>query len=380
MWSHYDLALDYVGGLGYYSAEGLGFHNVEQFDVDQKITWKRGELGLRDSFSYMPEGSFGGSYGSEDGLGQGLGGGVPGTFWGGTAFGSLGQVPRIMNLSLADVTEYLSPKSSVTAAVGYGFVHYTGNTDVQGISFLGSTQLSAQGGYDHVLGPHDQIAILYGYQQFGFSVSGYSFHSNIAQLMWGHRISGRMDFVAGAGPQFTGLSQEGSTTNQISVAGKAAFRYRFPKTMLSLSFQRFNTSGSGFFTGAETENAVLSASRPLSRVWSLTTDLGYAHNRREVPLSPQQQITCEFAALSSTICPGVIANTFDYGYAGVAVHRMLGRSFHLFASYQFNQLWFDPSFCGVTVTGASLAPCNRTSNRQVGTIGIDWIPRPTRLD
>jgi hypothetical protein len=380
LWSHYDLALDYVGGLGYYSAGGVGFQNLEQFDVDQKITWKRGELGLRDSFSYMPQGSFAGSYGSAYGLGESLAAGTPGSFWGGTAFGSLGQVSRLMNLSLADVTEYLSPKSSLTAAAGYGFVHFTGNTEVQGISFLGSTQLSAQGGYNRVLGPRDQAAIVYGYQQFGFSITGVSFHSSIVQLMWGHRISGRMDFLAGAGPQITGFSQAGTSGNGVSVAGKASLRYKFPKTMLSLNYQRYNTSGSGFFAGAETDDAALRISRPLSRVWSVTTDLGYTHNRRELPLTLQQQLVCEISANPSSSCPGVSANTFDYAFAGVGLHRMLGRNFHIFASYQYNQLSFDQSFCGVTVTGTSLAPCNRTSQRQVGTFGLDWTPRPIRLD
>lgn len=381
LWSHYDLALDYVGGLGYYSAGGIGFQNLEQFDVNQKITWKRGELGIRDSFSYMPDGSFAGSYGSTNGFGESLGGGVPGSFWGNTAFGSLGQIPRIMNLTLADVTEYLSPKSSVTGAVGYGFVHYTGNTDVQGVNFLGSSQLSAQGGYNRVLGPHDQAAVVYGYQQFDFSTSGLSFHSNIVQLLWGHRISGRMDFLVGAGPQFTSFSEAGSGNSQISVAGKAQLHYKFPKTLLSLSYQRYNTNGSGFFAGAETDYAELSASRPISRVWSMTADLGYAHNKREAPLTLQQQITCEFSgAAPASECAGVPSNTFDYGFAGVAIHRMLGRNFHVFASYQFNDLSFDKSFCGVSATGASLAPCNRMSQRQLGTIGLDWRPRPIRLD
>jgi len=380
LWSHYDLALDYVGGLGYYSSGGIGFQNLEQFDVNQKITWKRGEFGVRDSFSYMPNGSFAGSYGSIGGFGESLGGGPPGGFWGNTAFGSLGQVPRIMNLTLGDVVEYLSPKSSVTGAVGYGFVHYTGNTDVQGISFLGSTQLSAQGGYNRVLGQHDQAAIVYGYQQFDFTTAGLSFHSSIVQLLWGHRISGRMDFLVGAGPQITDFNESGASNNKISVAAKASLHYKFPKTLLSLSYQRYNSNGSGFFAGAETDYAELSASRPISRVWSMSADLGYSHNDRELPLTTQEQITCEFFGTSSSSCAGVAASTFQYGFAGVALHRNLGRSFHVFASYQFNDLSFDRSFCGVTATGASLAPCNRMSQRQLGTIGLDWRPRPIRLD
>ena len=43
---------------------GQGFQSLQQMDIDQKITWKRGQLSLRDTFSYLPEGNFGGSYGS----------------------------------------------------------------------------------------------------------------------------------------------------------------------------------------------------------------------------------------------------------------------------------------------------------------------------
>jgi hypothetical protein len=53
-------------------------------DVDQKITWRRGALSLRDSFSYLPEGNFGGSYGSAGSMGIGsLGNASFGAFFGG---------------------------------------------------------------------------------------------------------------------------------------------------------------------------------------------------------------------------------------------------------------------------------------------------------
>src|ERR1700737_3601215 len=42
LWSNYKLALDFVGGAGYYSAYGIGFRQIEQLDVDQRITWRRG--------------------------------------------------------------------------------------------------------------------------------------------------------------------------------------------------------------------------------------------------------------------------------------------------------------------------------------------------
>src|ERR1700730_6549453 len=175
LWSNYDLALDYVGGVGYYDARGQGAKLVQALNLNQKIKWKRGQFSLRDNFSYLPEGNFGVAYGSLGSSGNLLGGG----FLGGGAFGSLGQVPRIMNLSTAEVSQSLSPKSAITLTGGYGFMHFTGK-DPQGFSYLGSSQVSVQAGYNRTINPHDQIALVYGYQGFRFSpndCAGTAFHT-----------------------------------------------------------------------------------------------------------------------------------------------------------------------------------------------------------
>ena len=74
------------------------------------------------------------------------------------------------------------------------------------------------------------------------------------------------------------------------------------------------------------------------------------------------------------LCPGVDANTYSYGFIGGGVHRYIGHNFHAFMSYQFNELIFDHSYCG------GLPECDRISNRHVVTFGLDWIPRPIRID
>ena len=86
-------------------------------------------------------------------------------------------------------------------------------------------------------------------------------------------------------------------------------------------------------------------------------DLGYSRNARLQPASE-----------------GVSANRYNYGFAGFALHRAFGHSFHAFGSYQFNEVAFDSSYCG---TGSA---CNRISNRNVITFGLDWTPRPIRID
>jgi hypothetical protein len=398
LWSHYDLALDYMGGFGYYNKGGVGWRQLQDLGVNQKIQWKRGQLSLRDNFSYLPEGNFGASYGSLGSVGI-AGMGSPGlsSFSGGTGLGSFGLTPRILNVSLAELSENLNPKSAVTATAGYAFTHFFEN-DVSGSSFIGSSQVSAQGGYNRILTPHTQIAAVYGYQGFDFSITGAAFHTHVVQGMYGHRISGRMDLLLGAGPQLTltdtqtqvcsdptipppycevfGDTLQPATirNRRLGVAAQARLRYRISKNSFTLQYERFQTSGAGLFAGAQTNLVRFGIEHPLSRVWSLSTDLGYSHNDRLQPLTPQQIQGCSSSQNSQNACPANDARTYNNGFAGAAVHRYFGRQWHGFVSYQFNELAFDHSFC---VPGS---PCDRISNRQIVTLGLDWTPRPIRID
>jgi hypothetical protein len=398
LWSHYDLALDYIGGAAYYS-RSFGWRQLQDLAIAQKIEWKRGSLALRDSFSYLPEGNFGAAYGSLGSVGASAVGNAPGGLWGGSTLGSFGLAPRIMNVGLAEFSENLSPKSAITATGGYAFTHFYGN-DVSGTSFIGSSQVTAQVGYNRILTSHTQIAAAYGYQGFDFTVVGTAFHSHVIQGMYGHRITGRLDLLVGAGPQFTdigtactvfdapplgsnpncSLGQGGVAlgvipTTKVGVAAQARLRYRLSKSLLDLRYERFITSGGGLFAGAQTDLVRFDVEHPLSRVWSLSVNVGFSHNDRLRPLTVQQLAACNGGVQTSqNACPSNDATTYVDGYAGAALHRYFGRNFHGFLSYQVNELAYDHSYC------ASGVPCNRISNRQIVTFGLDWTPRPIRID
>lgn len=366
LWRRYELSLGYVGGAAIYAGLTKVGNQIHQFDAEQRILWKTGHFSIRDSFSYLPEGTFGyGSYGGVGGFQLGLGGiglgagastgvGGLGSFFGAGEFGALGQQPRITNVSLADVTQNLSARSALTAAGSYAVVHFTDNN----FGFINSRQTSAQLGYDYQLSRKDQIALVYGFQEFQYpGALAQNFTTHLGNVLYGHRISGRMDFVIGGGPQVTILSNPFSSTRRVSLSGRASLRYQFPKTSVGLFYEHYNTSGSGFFAGAKTDVARLSLARPLGRKWDAIANVGYSRNSRIQPS-----------------LFGINATSYDYLYAGAALHRQLGRSFALFFSYQYNQLMFDNSFC---VPGPL---CSRISQRHVAAVGLDWRPRPIKLD
>ena len=375
LWNRYQFAGAYVGGASYYNGSGIGLQQMHELQAQQAFLWRTGQFTVRDSVSYLPEGAFGyGGYGGAGGfqlglgsLGEGLGmlgSGFGGHFGvlGSNQLGSLGQGPRLTNVAIADVVQGLSPRSSLTAAGAFGFVHFDHASQAFGGAqgLINSQQVAGQVGYSYSLTPKDQIGFSYGFQSFHFPASlegTENVGSHVVQGMYGHRISGRMDFVIGAGPQWTHLHDPlTGGSSRLSGAGRATLRYRFHVTLASLSFERYNTSGSGFFAGAQSNIAEANFARPFGRKYHAQASLGYSHNQR----------------LQSSGA-GVASTTYNYGFAGFAVRRQFGYNWGAFLGYQWNDQVFDT--CPVSGTS-----CNRISVRHVGTIGVDWHFRPIRID
>ena len=374
LWPRNDVNLDYVGGGTFYSLNGTTARQVHTLVGEDRFLWRNGQFALRDSFNYLPDGSFGyGSYGGAGavaGIGGGLGGigsggiggglgGSQSNFFGPGQFASITNQPRISNVAIADITQLLNPRSSVTATGSYGLIHFVNNP----VGYINSRQVALQGGYSYQISRSDQIGVLYGYQQFKYpNVLSGNVSTNLVNAIYSHRISGRMDMSLGGGPQFTKINSPlfGNNT-RVSASGRASLRYRFPRTSLGLYYDHYNSSGSGFFVGAKTDVARLTATRPISKNWVGTGDFGYTRSSRLVPLVVQLSVVNN-------------ASTYGYYYAGVSLHRQLGRDFSLFGSYQFNNVHFDRTFCGTA------ASCANSFSRNVAVIGLDWHPHPIRLD
>ncbi len=409
LWKNYDLNIDYAGGAALYENFSRNAAQIHAFSIDQRIRWRTGQVSFRDSFTDLPEGIFGysalggaagydlGGFGNVGGI-QDAGGG---TFFSAGQYGSLGQDPRITNTALVEVTQLLTPRSSFTLTGSYGFTDFVDNAS--GCSptaplccppvgmcmppsstfcpptadccpppteavlpgepgcLINSHQFAAQVGYNYQLGRHDQLALVYGFQDFSYPVTSLgSFTTNHLHILYGHRISGRMDLQIGGGPQITEIDETGvARIRQFTGTGRGSLRYRFPRTTLNLSYDRLSTNGSGFFGGATSDIARFSVYRPLSRLWTVNADVGYAHNKRLLP----------------SLTPGS-PDVFQYGYGGFGLRRQFGRYLGGYLTYQYSDLNFDVPVCSET----DPTECGRTSQRHTVIIGLDWHPRPIRID
>jgi hypothetical protein len=415
LWKNYDLEAEYAGGAAIYENYTRLAAQIHAFDIDQRIRWRTGQVSFRDSFTDMPEGAFGysafggagnynlGGFGNVGGL-QDAGGG---TFFSASQYGSLGQSPRITNTALVEVTELLSPRASLTFTGSYGFTDFLDNpttcpstsafcclpagscappssslctptevccpqtaavvaVDPTPGCLINSHQFAFQAGFNYQLNRRDQIALVYGYQDFIYPVSSLgTFNTNHIHILYGHRITGRMDLELGGGPQITEITPSTiagvSTGNirQITGTGRASLRYRFPRTTVSVSYDRLSTNGSGFFGGATTDIARISATHPINRLWTLNGDVGYTHNTRLIP-SPT---------------PGA-PNSFQNEYFGFGLRRQFGRYLGGYLTYQYSDMNFDVPICSATDS----SDCGRSAQRHTVIIGVDWHPRPIRLD
>jgi hypothetical protein len=367
-WPKSDLIVEYLGGGAFYTS-GIGqVRQLQDVGLLAVTRWRTGQLSVRDSFNYLPEGSFSaGAHGGAPGLGlaEGRGYGIPGGGIPGihtaAQWGSVGLVPRISNLTLGDVVQSLSPRSAITLVGSYGFSHFLEEQDI----LFNSQQITTEAGYSHLLNRRDQVAGIYAFQEFRFPQSAAGkVDAHVFNLRWGRVISGRMSLRVSAGPQHVLIYQPGipNVSNSFedthwSLSGRAILHYKFERTSISAGYEKFTSAGSGIFAGADTQVARFTVLRHFRRTYEFIGDLGYSHNKR-----------LQFSLF------GRSEKYFNDGFAGVVVRKQIGRDFRVFGAYRFSEFSLDVPDC---FDGFG---CGKRSTRQMVAIGVDWHPRPVRIE
>ena len=209
----------------------------------------------------------------------------------------------------------------------------------------------------------------------------FHFHDHVMQLMWGHRISRAHGFSDQRGtavypdqrlthrggsdhpePQQPCLHISHCRVRKLNAPRTISISVRRARRNFATGFQElpfgllwhFIPMGLGFFAGAESDIAQLEASPALDPNLSVPADLGYSRNSRVIPLTPEDcsgYCSCDSSRMHRM--SGSECQCVPVRFCRHAFHRMFGRKFSGFASYQFNELSFDQ----LVLSGA--ARCNR---------------------
>jgi hypothetical protein len=349
-----DLLLSYTGGGMFTNAAQVDSGTIQELSLKDKILFHRSTFTIFEQLSYLPESSLGfaGSFGSSiPGLGgsYGLGGGyTPGQ--------SL-LVPRGQNLTNSTALEWdyhLTSRTSITAVGNYALLHYFDN------DLANYYDASFQAGYNYQLTRHDTVAVSYQFSAIRYSNLGQSINSSTVQGVYSRRITGKLGFQVGVGPEFvTSTSPITRTphnplTNSISstyLSVNASVTYALKNLTLTGNYNHGITGGSGVLIGAETDILTGSITDRISRVTTIGATFGYGRNN------------------GFAVGDAAESQTYNYWFVGANLTRTLGRSVDVFGNYQFQRQNLDTGGC----VGAT---CSEEFNRNQISVGVNFHKQP----
>jgi hypothetical protein len=368
----FETAVDYRAGEFFQDTYLSAHKQIQELNATQLLLWKKGELSLADSMSNYVGGSFGSPWfggASVYDLNAGsTGAGIPSVpgssdLFGVMSFGGVGQGEHFTNISQAEVSQFVSPRSILSAAVGYGITNYFDRQQ----DFINSSQISGLIDYSYELSPKSEIGLVYAYRTFIFPKNNGSVVTNLAELTYVRQVSRRLSLQMGVGPELERIRQVTTDlfgkpvdivnhTRATDVAAFGALSYRFRTANLGMSYSRGVTSGSGFYAGAQTNVGMLSLSWPLFRTWNVNSSAGYS------------QLTEVGRSLTSTL-----GQSYQFWFAGIGVGRKLSQHWSVFAGYQYSNESFANTIC------VASGICDHVAINS-GVIGFRWHTRPYRLD
>ncbi len=356
--NHSDFTMDYVGGGSISNDASVQNAIVQEMQIGERIKGRRATLSLLDQVAYIPETSFG--YGGLSAL----------TLPGGAALGlQPSLVPtetilsergqRLLNSSLVEFDALLTPRATFTVAGGYAFLHdFTNNV-------LDFGNVIGQAGFSYQMSRQDAIAVLYRYDSFRFTNADVTLAGHIAELTYARRITGKLAFEIGAGPEFAIFQVPGTTgtgtssTSSTYWVADASLTYDLRHTSLGLGYTHGIAGGSGVLSGSIADTVTGSINSQLSRTIHGALAIGYARNE---PLS--------FGTTTTT----TTANpTFNYYYGSVGISHPFGHSVTLSLGYLVQYQTTDATYCVGTV-------CGTTILRQQVSLGLNLHTRPFPID
>jgi hypothetical protein len=354
--NHSEFSMDYVGGGSISNDASVQNAVVQEVQVGERIKGRRATFSLLDQVAYIPETSFG--YGGLSALSLPGGGALglqPSLVPSETILSARGQ--RLLNSSLVEFDALLTPRATFTVAGGYAFLHDFNNSVFDFDNTIG------QAGFSYQVSRQDAIAIVYRYNSFRFTTADATLLGNIAELTYARRITGRLAFEIGAGPEYaifrvpsTTAMGTTSTTN-IYWVGDASLTYDLRHTSLGLSYDHGIAGGSGVLSGSIADTVTGSITSQLSRTFRGDLSVGYARNE---PLS--------VGATTATANP-----IFDYYYGTAGISHPFGHSVTLSLSYLSQYQHVDGTYCVGTV-------CGNTILRQQISLGLNMHTRPFPID
>jgi hypothetical protein len=316
-WGRYHLAAVYNGAETMYQPSYNGIHYLPYHDagISQQILLGRWTVQLRDDVLYSWASGFGGLFtGGPARVGQNasLNSIQPSLVPSGTI--QTGPARQLNNIALGEADYAFSRRTTLTFVGSYGLLHFLDP------GYINSRSINGRVGYNYALSAKNNIALTYDYGRMSFDGASGRMQTDLVQMAFGRKVTGRLAFQLAAGPQLLRLDNFGPSRHQswLSWSAFSALTYDLRRTGYSLSYFHGVTAGSGVFFGSKSETITAMVYHEFTRVWSSSVNGGYAVNKTLVPA-------------------GIFASRFDNWFGGASLNRQMGRQVRFSLSYGFQR-------------------------------------------
>lgn len=315
------MSLNYGSGVVLDRARSGVSMQAHSLAFSQNFAFRRWTLTIADTFSYLPASAY--EFGLYQGLGQNLGGsygalqGQSGTPGGLDPFFVPNQTviggggTRYTNTIVGQTAYLVSPRVTWTAAGSFGFLRFLDPGSVE------SNSSAFRTGFNYALTARDTLAVMYGMNMIRFTSDG-SIDNHTVHVSYGRQLTGRLSWQVSAGPDFNFAGHPTlGDSSRLSWSTNTNFTYGWGRTLLGAGYSLMTTAGSGAQVGARTHWMRFSGSRQVSRMWSLTGEGAFAHNRGLRQLNAAS-----------------VLRTFQSWRGGVDLSRPVGRYLRLGLRYE----------------------------------------------
>ncbi len=349
-----DTSLQYVGGGIFYSTLSKYDSTFQEFALSESLIFRRWSLHLNDQLSYLPQSAFGFSSGGLFGLG-----GLAGSPLSGVTLLNPNVPPNqtILSLQTRQLSNVVAGQATINTSIrtawtlnaDYGLLHYFEP------GYLNPSNYDAGVGYNYTLSRRDTFGVSYKFDLIRFNSSYGSIDDHVVLFTYGHHLTERLSFQAGVGPDYyrEKLYLAPQAVSSVQWSANVGVSYQYNHVALQASGYRGVSGGAGVLAGAETSGVLLTVARPLTRLWVVSANAGYA--------------------ISQALPQDLISTTTSYQAwsFGANASRTISRSAKLFILYNFTR---------EVSGGCTGAVCVNQFNQNQISVGLNWDLHPIELN
>jgi len=351
-----NLLLDSSSGVTFSNYSTEGTFGIQSLHFSDSIRWGRWTTVIGEQFSYTPESPFGfaglgslGNLGVDPGRGSSNSGFQNGFLPSQSIL--VDGSPQISNAVIGEVDYALSHRASFSFSGAYDLLHFVD------AGFQNSSSATFQGGYNYQLDLLNSIAVIYRYSANMFSGRTQGIQDHSAQLAYSRRITGRMSFQFGVGPDVQIFKSPLAGPNTaVNWMATTSMNYQYRHLKAAFYYYHSVSGGSGILPGAQTDLFSGNIGRTINKDWDGTVSAGYSRNH-----------AFQQTSLNSN------STTAQSWFVSAQVTRHFVRYGSLFIAYSATGQSSLASIC-------TQPACGVNSLSSTGSIGYNWGLRPIVLE